>query len=39
VLARAARLEAGYEAQIDARLGPGGREQLLKLLGKVTAPR
>jgi DNA-binding MarR family transcriptional regulator len=31
VLARAARLEAELEAQLDAR--PGGRQQLLKLLG------
>ena len=28
-----------YEAQIDGRLGPGGREQLLKLLRKLTTPR
>ena len=35
VLARAARLEAVHEAQLDARLGPGGREQLLRLLRQV----
>jgi DNA-binding MarR family transcriptional regulator len=35
VLARAARLEADHEARLDARLGPGGREQLLKLLGHL----
>ena len=35
VLARAARLEAEHEAQLDARLGPGGRQQLLKLLGQL----
>jgi len=35
VLARAARIDAQLEAGLDARLGPGGREQLLKLLGQV----
>ena len=35
VFARAARLEAEHEAQLDARLGPGGRQQLLKLLGQL----
>jgi DNA-binding MarR family transcriptional regulator len=32
LLARAARLEAEHEARLDARLGPGGRQQLLRLL-------
>jgi len=31
-LAHAKRLHAGLQAQLDARLGPGGRQQLLKLL-------
>jgi DNA-binding MarR family transcriptional regulator len=35
VLARATRVEAELEAQLDARLGPGGRQQLLKLLGRL----
>ena len=35
VLLRANRLEAGQETQIDARLGPGGREALLGLLWQV----
>jgi DNA-binding MarR family transcriptional regulator len=35
VLAHAARLEAEHEAQLDARLGAGGRQQLLKLLGQL----
>jgi DNA-binding MarR family transcriptional regulator len=35
VLARAARIEAEHEVQLDARLGPGGRQQLLKLLGQL----
>jgi DNA-binding MarR family transcriptional regulator len=35
VLARAARIETQLEAQLDARLGPGGRLQLLKLLGQL----
>lgn len=39
VLARAARLDAGLEAGLDARLGPGGREQLLKLLERVLVRR
>ena len=34
-LTRAARIEAVHEAQLDARLGPGGREQLLRLLRQV----
>jgi DNA-binding MarR family transcriptional regulator len=34
-LARANRLEAEHEARLDARLGPGGREQLLRLLRQV----
>jgi DNA-binding MarR family transcriptional regulator len=38
-LARANRLEAAHEAQIDARLGPGGREQLLRLLRQVAERR
>jgi hypothetical protein len=29
VLARAKRLEAHLEARLDAKLGPGGRQQLL----------
>lgn len=37
LLARAARIEAKQEAQLDARLGPGGRQQLLKLLGQLLA--
>ena len=37
VLARAARLEAEHEAQLDAKLGPGGREQLLRLLAQLLA--
>jgi DNA-binding MarR family transcriptional regulator len=39
VLARADRIDAELEARLDARLGPGGREQLLRLLGKVLARR
>jgi DNA-binding MarR family transcriptional regulator len=35
LLGRAARLDAELEARLDARLGPGGRQQLLKLLGQV----
>jgi DNA-binding MarR family transcriptional regulator len=35
VLARANELEAELEARLDAKLGPGGREQLLALLGKL----
>jgi DNA-binding MarR family transcriptional regulator len=32
VLARATRLAADLEGRLDARLGPGGRQQLLELL-------
>jgi DNA-binding MarR family transcriptional regulator len=35
VLARASALEAAHEARLDAKLGPGGREQLLELLGRL----
>jgi len=35
VLARANELESRHEARLDARLGPGGREQLLALLNKL----
>ena len=35
VLARAARIDAEPEARLDSRLGPGGRERLLRLLGQV----
>jgi DNA-binding MarR family transcriptional regulator len=35
VLARAARIEAEHEVQLDVRLGSGGRQQLLKLLGQL----
>jgi DNA-binding MarR family transcriptional regulator len=37
-LARAKELEAQLEARLDRRLGPGGREQLLTLLGRIVAP-
>lgn len=37
LLCRAEAREAGLEARLDARLGPGGREQLLELLGRLTA--
>jgi DNA-binding MarR family transcriptional regulator len=37
VLARARRLEAELEAGLDARLGLGGRQQLLELLGRLRA--
>jgi DNA-binding MarR family transcriptional regulator len=37
VLARATKLERQLEARMDAKLGPGGREQLLQLLGRLTA--
>lgn len=37
VLARAGTLEAELEARLDARLGPGGRQQLLALLGRLLA--
>ncbi len=36
VLARAHELEAEYEARLDKKLGAGGREQLLALLGRLT---
>ena len=36
-LARANELEARLEARFDAKLGPGGREQLLALLGRLAA--
>jgi DNA-binding MarR family transcriptional regulator len=35
--ARAKRLEAELEARLDARLGPGGRQRLLELLGRLRA--
>jgi DNA-binding MarR family transcriptional regulator len=35
VLAHARRLQAGLQARLDARLGPGGRQQLLKLLRRL----
>ena len=35
VLARANELEATLEARLDAKLGPGGRERLLELLGRL----
>jgi len=35
VLARANALQAAHEARLDAKLGPGGREQLLALLGRL----
>jgi DNA-binding MarR family transcriptional regulator len=37
VLARATKLEAELETRYDARLGPGGRAQLLALLGRLFA--
>lgn len=37
VLARANELESQMEARIDAKLGPGGREHLLMLLGRLAA--
>jgi DNA-binding MarR family transcriptional regulator len=37
MLARADRIDAQLEVRLDARLDPGGREQLLKLLGQVLA--
>jgi DNA-binding MarR family transcriptional regulator len=37
VLARAKELETELEGRLDARLGPGGREQLLALLGRIVA--
>jgi DNA-binding MarR family transcriptional regulator len=35
VLAHARRLHAGFQARLDARLGPGGCQQLLKLLRRL----
>lgn len=35
LLDRANRLEAEHEARLDAKLGPGGREQLLELLRRL----
>jgi DNA-binding MarR family transcriptional regulator len=35
VLGRANLLETELEARLDARLGPGGRERLLDLLGRL----
>jgi DNA-binding MarR family transcriptional regulator len=35
LLRRANQLEAELEARLDVRLGPGGREQLLDLLGRL----
>jgi DNA-binding MarR family transcriptional regulator len=35
VLARANALEAAHEVRLDAKLGPGGRQQLLELLGRL----
>jgi DNA-binding MarR family transcriptional regulator len=35
VLARANELEAAHEVRLDAKLGPGGRQQLLELLGRL----
>ena len=37
VLARAHELERALEARLDAKLGPGGRERLLQLLGRLAA--
>lgn len=37
LLARAAAAEAEVEARLDARLGPGGRRQLLSLLRRLPA--
>jgi DNA-binding MarR family transcriptional regulator len=35
VLARANELERRHETRLDAKLGPGGREQLLELLRRL----
>lgn len=35
VLARAAELQRAHETRVCGRLGPGGREQLLRLLGQL----
>lgn len=37
ILARAKELERQLEARIDAKLGPGGRAQLIDLLGRLAA--
>jgi DNA-binding MarR family transcriptional regulator len=37
VLARANDLESRFEARLDIKLGPGGREQLLELLSRLAA--
>jgi len=37
VLARAKELERSLEARLDAKLGPGGRERLLELLGRLAS--
>ena len=39
VLARANALVAGVEANLDAKLGPGGRSRLLDLLWRLVAHR
>ena len=39
VLVRANALESQLEARLDAKLGPGGREQLLALLRRLAAGR
>jgi DNA-binding MarR family transcriptional regulator len=36
LLARARHLEAELESRLDAKLGPGGRSQLLDLLGRLS---
>ena len=36
LLARASALEAQLQERMDAKLGPGGRERLLELLGRLT---
>jgi DNA-binding MarR family transcriptional regulator len=35
LLTRASRIEAGIEARLDAKLGPGGRERLLNMLWRL----
>ena len=37
LLARARELETAHEARLDEKLGPGGRERLLELLGRLAA--
>jgi DNA-binding MarR family transcriptional regulator len=39
LLARANRLEAAFEARLEAKLGPGGRTQLLDLLSRLVPRR